>query len=125
MNFRYARHTSNIQILQKFYNEILGFQVLGNFVNHQGYDGVFLGFPDKDWHLEFTQNKDLPLSNFDEDDALVFYPLKLEEYEEISQNVLKYKVKSFLPKNPYWKENSLCFEDPDGFKIIISKIKIY
>lgn len=124
MNFRYARHTADIQILQKFYTEVLGFQVLGSFTNHQGYDGVFLGFPDKDWHLEFTQNEDLPQSIFDEDDALVFYPSQLEDYEGISKNIVNFKAKTFLPKNPYWRENSLCFEDPDGFKIIISKLKI-
>lgn len=72
MQFRYARHSQDIDRLVKFYTSILNFQVLGEFKNHDGYDGVFIGLKENNWHLEFTENAEIPQSKFDEDDALVF-----------------------------------------------------
>lgn len=74
MKFRYARHTSDLEKLETFYTEILDFDILGGFENHDGYDGLFLGKKDTDWHLEFTKSDELANQIFDEDDILVFYP---------------------------------------------------
>jgi hypothetical protein len=27
------------------------------------------------------------------------------------------------PKNPYWEKNGITFEDPDGFRVVISFIR--
>jgi len=124
MEFRYARHTQKIESLVYFYTSILNFEILGKFENHDGYDGVFLGLKRQNWHLEFTQNAEKPLSKFDENDALVFYPETKEEFDKILQNVKKFKIPIFQLKNPYWRENGVCFEDCDHYKIIISKLKI-
>nr|WP_262708193.1 hypothetical protein [Sphingobacterium alimentarium] len=35
----------------------------------------------ENWHLEFTVSSEMPQSNFDEDDALVFYLPSNEELE--------------------------------------------
>ncbi|AOY44171.1 MULTISPECIES: hypothetical protein [Psychrobacter] len=48
MKFRYARHTNNLGTLIDFYQNIIGLEKLGGFKDHNGYDGVFLGFPDQD-----------------------------------------------------------------------------
>lgn len=72
MHFRYARHTQKIESLIYFYTSVLNFEVLGKFEKHDGYDGVFLGIKGENWHLEFTQSEEKPISKFDEDDALVF-----------------------------------------------------
>ena len=56
MTFRYARHSSKIESLVYFYTSILEFSVLGEFKNHECYDGVFLGIEGENWNLEFTQN---------------------------------------------------------------------
>ncbi|BBI65852.1 hypothetical protein PKHYL_00430 [Psychrobacter sp. KH172YL61] len=47
MKFRYARHTNNLGTLIDFYQNIIGLEKLGGFKDHNGYDGVFLGFPDQ------------------------------------------------------------------------------
>ncbi|MGO3807285.1 MAG: hypothetical protein ACTJHT_13355 [Sphingobacterium sp.] len=36
----------------------MGLEVLREFENHKGYDGVMLELPDKTYCLEFTQYKD-------------------------------------------------------------------
>lgn len=124
MNFRYARHTQKIESLIYFYTSVLNFEVLGKFENHNGYDGVFLGIKGENWHLEFTQSEEKPDSKFDEDDALVFYPTMQKEYDEILENLQKFEVPILEPKNPYWKDKAICFEDCDHYKIIISKEKL-
>lgn len=124
MQFRYARHTQKLESLIYFYTSVLNFEILGEFKNHDNYDGVFLGIKGQNWHLEFTQNGEKPLSEFDEDDALVFYPESNEDYHKILDNLKKFEVPLLQPKNPYWKDNGICFEDCDHFKIIVSDIKI-
>jgi len=124
MQFRYARHTQKLESLIYFYTSVLNFEILGEFKNHDNYDGVFLGVKGQNWHLEFTQNGEKPNSKFDEDDTLVFYPESNEDYRKILDNLKKFEVPLLQPKNPYWKDNGICFEDCDHFKIIVSDIKI-
>ncbi|MPT30914.1 MAG: VOC family protein [Chryseobacterium sp.] len=124
MIFRYARHTQNLEKLIGFYSKVLDFKVLGDFKEHNGYDGGFLGKENENWHLEFTQDGNLPESKFDDDDILVFYPETLEEFQKIVANLEYYKVPILEPKNPYWKENGICFEDCDHYKIIVSDLRI-
>lgn len=83
MRFRVARHTNNIDSIINFYRNILGLEILGEFKNHDNYDGVFLGFKNKDWHLEFTVSDEKPIHNFDDDDLLVFYCDSQDEYQVI------------------------------------------
>ena len=124
MVFRYARHTQNLDKLIYFYTSVLEFEVIGKFEAHNGYDGVFLGKAGENWHLEFTQDGHLPESQFDEDDILVFYPETLVEFQKILANLEYYKVPLLTPKNPYWKENGICFQDCDHHNIIVSDLRI-
>lgn len=124
MVFRYARHTQNLEKLIYFYTSVLEFEVIGKFEDHNGYDGVFLGKADENWHLEFTQDGNVPESKSDDDDILVFYPETLEEFQKILANIEYHKVPTLTPKNSYWKENGICFEDCDHYKIIISDLRI-
>ena len=124
MHFRFARHTANIKELEKFYTSILGFTKLGDFTNHDGYDGIFFGEKDADWHIEFTQNGESPHQKWDEDDVLVFYPTTQSSYDLILDNVKQAQLKIEESKNPYWNINGVQFSDPDGYRIIISPLKI-
>jgi uncharacterized glyoxalase superfamily protein PhnB len=122
MIFRYARHTGNLENLIKFYTEVLGFQILGKFKNHSTYNGVFLGFQDAGWHLEFTESDKPAQHTFDEDDILVFYPKTAQEYNQLKERLKS--VKEMVPKNPYWKGNGIMITDPDGYRIVISPEKL-
>lgn len=125
MHFRYARHTLNLKKLEDFYTSNLNLELLGNFDNHEQYNGLFLGKKNLSWHLEFTENKTLPQHHFDPDDLLVFYPEDIKEYNLIMQNINENNICLLQPNNPYWKENGIYIKDPDGFGIIISDLKIY
>jgi hypothetical protein len=120
MKFRYARHCRNIQTLSAFYTQVIGLEHIGDFQQHAGYDGVFLGFPGGDWHLEFTQSADAPQQQFDEDDALVFYV-----HSDIELNAFKRRFQSLQipivePRNPYWKTNGLLIKDTENHPVIIA-----
>lgn len=124
MNLRIARHTNNLEKIKSFYIDILGFELLGSFINHNNYDGIFIGKPDLDWHLEFTKSNDLANHTFDEDDILVFYPETILEYKALINNLLNSTFLTITSKNPYWNENGKMFLDPDGYRIVISDLKI-
>lgn len=124
MEFRNARHTDNLKLIEKFYTEIIGLAVLFSFENHNNYNGVFLGKKDHNWHLEFTSSKTKAEHKFDAEDVLVFYPTEKEEYDKIIDQIEANNIEKIKPKNPYWNDNGIMIQDPDGFRVIVSKSKI-
>lgn len=124
VEFRSARHTNNLEAIKAFYVQILGLEVLGEFVNHDGYDGIFLGLKGNDWHLEFTSNKENATHNQDPDDILVFYPENEDQFNSIISNIEKRNLDILSPRNPYWADNGILISDPDGFNLIISPRRI-
>lgn len=120
MTFRYARHTFDLDRIERFYTEIVGLEKLGGFVNHNNYDGIFLGHKNSNWHLEFTTSTEKPKSKFDEDDILVFYVNSEAEIKNIKKILHQKNIKLETPLNPYWVENGIMISDPDHFKIIFS-----
>lgn len=123
MTFRIAQHTNNLKPIIEFYTQILGLTVLGNFENHDNYDGVFLGKESLDWHLEFTTSTEQVQYQFDEDDILVFYPSSQQEYDTIINNIKQNNIAILTAKNPYWNKNGVLIKDPDGYNVVISNLK--
>lgn len=121
MKFRVARHTENLKPIIDFYCNNLGLKILGSFENHDNYDGIFIGMPNSDWHLEFTVSDEMPKHEPDEDDLLVFYPENEKEFEEIVAKFEWNNIQSTTSKNPYWNANGVTYSDPDGFRIVIAK----
>ena len=44
--------------IERFYSKHLGLPLMCRFQRHAGYDGVTLGLPGSDYHLEFTSHVD-------------------------------------------------------------------
>ena len=118
MKLRIARHTNQLEKIRTFYIETLNFESLGSFFDHNGYDGLFLGFPEASWHLEFTQSADLADHHPDPDDLLVLYPGN-DKYHDFVEQLIKTGIEPISSKNPYWSTNGFHFLDPDGFGIVI------
>src|SRR5690606_27090082 len=95
-------------------------EILGKFQNHNKYDGVFLGFSDSDWHLEFTVSDENPIHQPDEDDLLVFYFEDEMKLNYTKSNLIRNNYQQLEAKNSYWNENGFLFSDPDGFGIILT-----
>lgn len=124
MKFRLARHTNRLKQLVDFYVNIIGLDFLGEFKNHSGYDGVFIGKKNLGWHLEFTQSIELLDHKFDEDDILVFYPETEFEYNNILDKITNNKVIISIAKNPYLQVNRIKIIDPYGHCVVITNLKI-
>jgi catechol 2,3-dioxygenase-like lactoylglutathione lyase family enzyme len=122
MKLRVARHTKDLNRMIDFYGRILGLKVIDQFKDHDNYNGVLLGMPDLGWYLEFTISGTVPVHSPDEDDLLVFYANSLAEFQAVKEKFIANSVKHVEPKNPYWAKHGITFEDPDGFRIVLSII---
>lgn len=118
MKLRIARHTNNLAPIVDFYTKFLELQLLGSFENHDGYDGVFLGLPTENWHLEFTVSDEQAVHNPGDDDLLVFY-CDTEKAKAITGRLQKAGYKAEIAKNPYWNNTGVTYTDPDGYRIVI------
>lgn len=123
MFLRVARHTNDLEKIENFYVNILGFERLGGFENHDNYNGVFIGKSGSDWHFEFTQSDVKAENLFDDDDITVLYPKTILEYNLLIDKVIESNISIITAVNPYWNENGKMFQDPDGYRIVLSSLK--
>ena len=73
-HLRVARPTDDLAAVVRFYRDALGFEVLAEFRDHDGFDGVMLGHPGAGYHLEFTRKAGHPAGRAPTPDhLLVFY----------------------------------------------------
>ena len=56
-HLRMARPTDNLSEVVQFYRDGLGFEVLYEFNDHDGFDGIMLGHKGAAYHLEFTRKR--------------------------------------------------------------------
>lgn len=124
MILRAARHTNDLARITAFYTELLGLDVLGSFRNHDGYDGVFLGLPGSDWHLEFTTSPHPAAHVFDADDLLVFYPTTRTAHEVLLARIVAMGLAKEVPRNPYWQINGVLVRDPDGGGVVVTGVRV-
>mgnify|MGYP001259413179 CR=1 FL=1 len=54
-HLRVSRRTDHLAELVQFYRDGLGFEVLYEFNDHDGFDGIMLGHKGAAYHLEFTR----------------------------------------------------------------------
>lgn len=121
-HLRVGRPTSNINALRKFYIDGLGFSILYEFTNHNGFDGLILGHPGVGYHLEFTTNLDHQEESEtrapSEDNLLVFYLPDGAEWKAAVEGMEAQGFDAVKPANPYWEDRGKTFEDADGYRIV-------
>lgn len=117
---RIARPTDDLAAVVTFYREGLGFEVLAEFQNHDGFDGVMLGHRGAAYHLEFTRQAGHTAARAPTaDNLLVFY---LPDEAEWTAAVARMERAGHPPVpafNPYWDQAGRTFEDPDGYRVVL------
>ena len=119
-NVRVARATHQLAELVQFYTVELGLPELDRFSGHAGYDGVMIGLPGPEHHLEFTAHaagtpERVPIT----DDLLVLYLPDSARFAEIVQRLLT-RHSPVAMANPYWSGiGAIAFEDPDGWQVVL------
>ncbi len=118
---RIARHTARLDAIVAFYRDALGLPEIYRFKNHDGYDGVMLGLPGKTYHLEFTQHPGCPAPAVPSgDDLLVLYIPDRVQLESVRERLERHGHHPVAPRNPYWLRDAVTFEDPDGWRVVLS-----
>jgi catechol 2,3-dioxygenase-like lactoylglutathione lyase family enzyme len=117
---RVARPTADIDALMPFYCNGLGFAVLAHFEDHAGFSGAILGRLGAPWHLEFTYcASELDHRAPSQDNLLALYLPVAEQWQEAVERM---RAAGFAPVpsfNPYWDQQGLTFEDPDGYRTVL------
>jgi len=111
---------SNLARAQAMYCAGLGWQVLGSFQDHAGFDGVILGPGGGDYHFEFTCCRTHPVTPAPTpEDLVVFYVPAGEEWKAACARMLAAGFRQVSSFNPYWDARGRTFEDPDGYRVVV------
>lgn len=119
-HLRVARPTDDLAPVVAFYRDGLGFEVLYEFADHAGFDGVMLGEPGAAYHLELTRHAGHHAGRAPtEDNLLVFYVPDRTEWERAIDRMKDAGYQPVPAFNPYWDMNGTTFEDPDGYRVVL------
>jgi len=117
---RVARPTNQLEALADMYVRGLGFQVLGAFQDHDGFDGVLLGHPRQPYHLELTHRHGHAVpTRPDPEQLLVFYLPDRDVWSATCTRMLDAGFRPVHSCNPYWDRQGRSFEDLDGHRIVL------
>ncbi|KAN0022049.1 hypothetical protein ACTFIU_004205 [Dictyostelium citrinum] len=120
---RIARPTDNLDIIKNQYLNGLGFKLLFQFEDHEGFDGVIIGHENQLYHLEFTHHRGVTVGKSPtKDHLLAFYIPNEEEYNNQCKKMLDAGFIKVVSYNPYWDYNGSTYEDIDGYRIVLAKI---
>lgn len=119
---RIARPTDNIQLIAQMYQLGLGFELLGQFEGHQGFDGIIIGHPEHGYHLEFTHHRGTRVGRAPtQDNLMVFYIPNAEEWRQQCEQMEKAGFAKVVSYNPYWDQTGSTFEDADGYRVVLAR----
>ncbi len=119
-HLRVARPTDHLAEVVRFYRDGLGFEGLGQFKDHGGFDGVMLGHRGQAYHLEFTCKRGHPAGRAPtKDNLLVFYLPDAAEWRQALERMHLHGFEPLPSFNPYWDRHGRTFEDPDGYRVVL------
>ncbi len=119
-HLRVARPTDDLEALVRFYRDGLGFEVLYEFHDHDGFDGVMLGHKGAAYHLEFTRRRGHAAGRApSQENLLVFYLPGETEWRAAVERLEQRGHGPVESLNPYWDKNGKTFEDPDGYRVVL------
>ena len=121
---RIARPVRDLRLSTTMYCKGLQWDVLSEFSDHQGFDGVMLGTANLPYHLELTYCRQHPMiPQPTAEDLLVFYIPQASEWHVACERM---QQAGFLPVrslNPYWEMKGKTFSDPDGYRVVLHNTK--
>ena len=117
---RVARPTDRLDQVVRFYTEGLGLQILYQFEDHDGFDGVMVGMPGEAYHFEFTHHRGHSVGRAPtQDNLIVFYLPEQSEWQQTIKRMNDAGYKPVKSYNPYWDNKGITFEDPDGYRVVL------
>jgi catechol 2,3-dioxygenase-like lactoylglutathione lyase family enzyme len=121
-HLRIARPTDNLTEIIRFYRDGLGFEVIGSFEDHAGFDGVMLGHAGLAYHLEFTHQRGHQVGRApSKENLLVFYLPQIDEWQRAVDRMAANGYQPVASDNPYWDQRGKTFEDADGYRVVLQQ----
>ncbi|RYF69243.1 MAG: VOC family protein [Comamonadaceae bacterium] len=119
-HLRIARPVTDLASSVSMYRQGLGWHVLGEFADHEGFDGAMLGDPQANCHVEFTVRRagHVVPSPTPEDLIVLYLPVQ-EEWLEACRSMASAGFSEVAPFNPYWVARGKTFQDPDGYRVVL------
>lgn len=119
-HLRVARASNDLAAVVHFYRDGLGFEVLSEFKDHEGFDGVMLGHKGAAYHLEFTRKEAHPAGRaIGQENLLVFYVPDVRTWNAAVARMERAGYSAVRTFNPYWDKNGKTFEDSDGYRVVL------
>jgi catechol 2,3-dioxygenase-like lactoylglutathione lyase family enzyme len=119
-HLRIARPVTVLERSVRLYRDGLGLDELARFQDHGGFDGVMLGPPGMDYHLEFTFCRTHPAAPTPtHEDLLVFYVPERTGWIDACSRMLDAGFTEVSPFNPYWQGRGRTFRDHDGYSVVL------
>jgi len=117
---RIARPTDNLKALTNMYLDGLGFKLIGEFKDHDGFNGSIIGHENHNYHLEFTHHNGTSVGKAPtQDNLLVFYFSSSEDWTGSCEQMIQAGFKVVPSYNSYWDSAGKTFEDIDGYRIVL------
>ena len=118
-HLRVVRPSDDLAANVKFYRDGLGFEVLYEFRDHDGFDAVMLGRKDAAYHLAFVRKAGHKAGRApSKDNLLVFYLPDADEWRRSVARLEELGHKPVKAFNPYWDKQGKTFEDPDRKSVV-------
>lgn len=117
---RFARPTNRLEDIAAMYQEGLGFKILSTFKDHEGFDGVILGVPGAQYHLEFTHHhgQTVPIAPTQEHIIVLYVPNEAD-WKRSCERMKTAGFSHVRSYNPYWDREGMTFEDIEGYRVVI------
>ncbi|WP_179380852.1 VOC family protein [Jannaschia marina] len=119
---RVARASADFDGVLRFYRDGLGFDVLADFTDHAGFDGLILGHPAAPWHLEFTRHADHPAPPPPGPESLlVLYLPDPRAWQAAVDRIEGTGIAPVAALNPYWDRCGRTYADPEGRRVVLQR----
>jgi catechol 2,3-dioxygenase-like lactoylglutathione lyase family enzyme len=121
-HIRLARPSRDLEEAERFWVEGLGLEVLERLGPDAegGHALLMLGWPDAAWHLELVGDRTAAMAAAPtEEDLLVIYlggPID----DDVVARLEEAGGRRVAARNPYWERWGVTFEDPDGYRLVLS-----
>jgi hypothetical protein len=117
---RVVRPSDNLSRIVPMYVRGLGFTVLHQFTDHEGFDGAILGHAKHPYHFAFVaQHGHRAGTAPTKEHLLVFFLPDRREWESTCTHMLDAGFHAVPSNNPYWDRNGRTFEDVDGYRVVL------
>lgn len=121
-HLRLARPSRDLGKAEQFWVEGLGLEVLYRKSPEAegGHALLMVGWPEAAWHLELVGDPagETPATATEEDLLVLYLAGPIDD--DVVQRLQRAGGRRVQSRNPYWDRWGITFEDPDGYRLVLS-----